>query len=220
MPPPTSPLPLSTIVTLSMYSAGLPAVGLNHTANGVPVPLTPVMWTFSRCSALPARNLMPYRPVPMPLIDRLRRMTTSLAPALTITPVVPVLEIPPATPSQLMVIDLVMVTVPKPPGSRQSISPLAAVLEIAPAKVLHGAVRLHGLTSSPTPDTHVRGAWANAVPWSRNRTRPANSQRGRRSLRCIIWYVSPMVDCVSANGQNPHQRTRGVKPITRSRGAN
>src|SRR5256885_3912353 len=41
---------------------------------------------------------------------------------------------------------------PKPPGSRQFISPFAAVFEIAPAKVLHGAVRLHGLASSPTPD--------------------------------------------------------------------
>ncbi len=38
--------------------------------------------------------------------------------------------------------------------------PPAAVFEIAPAKVLHGAVRLHGLTSSPTPETHVRVAWA------------------------------------------------------------
>jgi hypothetical protein len=33
-------------------------------------------------------------------------------------------------------------------------------LEIAPAKVLQGAVRLHGLTSSPTPETQVRVAWA------------------------------------------------------------
>jgi hypothetical protein len=54
----------------------------------------------------------------------------------------------------------VIVTAPKPPGSRTLISPPAAVLEIAPAKVLHGAVRLHGFTSSPTPDTHVRDAWA------------------------------------------------------------
>src|SRR5688572_17562802 len=38
--------------------------------------------------------------------------------------------------------------------------PPAAVFEIAPAKVLHGAVRLHGLTSSPTPETQVRVAWA------------------------------------------------------------
>src|ERR1700710_2319869 len=62
-----------------------------------------------------------------------------------------------------MVIDLVIVTVPKPPGSRASISPPAAVLEIAPANVLQGAVRLHGLASSPTPETHVRVACADAV---------------------------------------------------------
>src|SRR4051794_20156157 len=55
-----------------------------------------------------------------------------------------------------------MVTPPNPPGSRQLISPPLAVFEIAPANVLHGAVRLHGLTSSPTPDTHVRVAWAEA----------------------------------------------------------
>src|SRR5829696_5744411 len=59
-----------------------------------------------------------------------------------------------------MVIDLMIETAPKPPGSRQLISPPAAVLEMAPAKVLHGAVRLQGLTSSPTPETHVRVAWA------------------------------------------------------------
>src|ERR1700755_1846154 len=55
-----------------------------------------------------------------------------------------------------------MVTAPKPPGSRQLISPPAAVLEMAPAKVLQGAVRLQGLASSPTPETQVRDAWANA----------------------------------------------------------
>ena len=59
-----------------------------------------------------------------------------------------------------MVIDFVTLTAPKPPGSSTEISPPAAVLEIAPANVLQGAVRLHGLTSSPTPDTQVRGAWA------------------------------------------------------------
>src|SRR6266849_2862098 len=62
-----------------------------------------------------------------------------------------------------MVIDLVMVTAPKPRGSRQSISPPAAVFEMAPAKVLQGAVRLHGLASSPTPDTQVRVACAWAI---------------------------------------------------------
>src|SRR5215831_8109480 len=55
---------------------------------------------------------------------------------------------------------LVMVTAPNPPGSRASISPPGAVLEMAPAQVLQGAVRLQGLASSPTPDTQVRLAWA------------------------------------------------------------
>jgi hypothetical protein len=59
--------------------------------------------------------------------------------------------------------DFVIVTAPKPPGSRQLISPLAAVLEMVPANVLHGAVRLHGLASSPTPETHVRDACALAM---------------------------------------------------------
>src|SRR5258708_6882505 len=63
-------------------------------------------------------------------------------------------------PPPSMVIALVMVSAPNPPGSRASISPPGAVLEIAPAKVLQGAVRLHGLASSPTPDTQVRLAWA------------------------------------------------------------
>jgi hypothetical protein len=59
-----------------------------------------------------------------------------------------------------MVMDLVMVNPPKPPGSNAEISPPAAVFEIAPAKVLQGAVRLQGLASSPTPETQVRVAWA------------------------------------------------------------
>jgi hypothetical protein len=36
-------------------------------------------------------------------------------------------------------------------------------LEMAPAQVLHGAVRLQGFASSPTPETHVREAWAWAI---------------------------------------------------------
>ena len=64
----------------------------------------------------------------------------------------------PAAPS--IVIALTIVTAPKPPGSRASISPPAAVFEMAPAKVLQGAVRLHGLASLPTPDTQVRVACA------------------------------------------------------------
>jgi len=47
--------------------------------------------------------------------------------------------------SLVMLIDLVMVTAPNPPGSRTLISPPAIVFVIAPANVLQGAVRLHGL---------------------------------------------------------------------------
>src|ERR1700742_4127904 len=75
-------------------------------------------------------------------------------------PVVPAINTPASVFSQSMVMDLVTVSAPKPPGSMQLISPPAAVLEIAPAKVLQGAVRLHGLASSPTPETQVRVACA------------------------------------------------------------
>src|SRR5712691_1763427 len=75
-----------------------------------------------------------------------------------LTPLVPAASMPAKVAVQSMVIDLVMVTAPKPPGSRQLMMPLGSVFEIAPANVLHGAVRLHGLTSSPTPETQVRVA--------------------------------------------------------------
>src|SRR5687767_3047185 len=103
---------------------------------------------------------MPLIPLPAPFMDMLRRITVSFTPALTITPVVNDDKMEPPIPPPSMVIDLVMVTAPKPPGSSTEISPPAAVFEIAPAKVLQGAVRLHGLTSSPTPETQVRVACA------------------------------------------------------------
>src|ERR1700688_2782182 len=86
--------------------------------------------------------------------------TLSVAATLTMMPSVPETSTPPSTPSAIRLIDWVMVTAPKPPGSSALISPPGAVFEMAPANVLHGAVRLHGLASSPTPDTHVRVAWA------------------------------------------------------------
>src|SRR5438045_6614560 len=103
--------------------------------------------------------------LPAPLMNSPRRITlivfgVAVARSLTFTPLVPAARIEPNVPVQSMVIDLVIVTVPKPPGSRQLISPPAAVFEMAPAKVLQGAVRLHGLTSSPTPETQVRVACA------------------------------------------------------------
>src|SRR6185369_10835922 len=99
------------------------------------------------------------------------------------TPVVPAFRIPASVPSPLMVMALVMVTTPKPPGSRTEISPLAAVFEIAPAKVLQGAVRLQGFASSPTPETQVRVAWAFAIElMPRVRTKSAKQFKKRRAL--------------------------------------
>src|SRR5262245_2109513 len=128
------------------------------------------MITTPPAITLPPVMRMPIMPVSMPLKLMLRRRTvlrTSPAPKLLngmLMPLVPLNRIDPNISWQSMVIDLVMVTAPKPPGSRQLISPLSAVLEMAPAKVLHGAVRLQGLASSPTPDTQVREAWACAGP--------------------------------------------------------
>src|SRR5258708_15431215 len=86
------------------------------------------------------------------------------------------------------VIDLVIVTAPKPPGSKASISPQAAVFEIAPAHVLHGAVRLQGLASSPTPDTHVRDAYAWAIDEKANmKISIANNLIVNRNL--LIWSL-------------------------------
>src|ERR671927_461264 len=101
----------------------------------------------------------------------------AVAESLTLTPLVPAARIEPK-PAPLvpsMVRFLVMVTVPNPPGSRQSISPLSAVFEIAPAKVLQGAVRLQGFTSSPTPETHVRVAWALAEAVTRTKNDNSSS---------------------------------------------
>ena len=67
------------------------------------------------------------------------------------TPAIPANDPPPS-----MVRDLSIITMPKPPGSRTSISPPGLVFELAPAKVLHGLVRLQGLASSPTAETQVR----------------------------------------------------------------
>src|ERR1700709_2949459 len=87
-----------------------------------------------------------------------------------------------------MLSDLVMVTVPKPPGSRQLISPWAAVFEIAPAYVLHGGVRLQGLASSPTPETQVRVAcaWAGAA-----KSRGANASPNAATESAIFLISKP-----------------------------
>src|SRR2546430_7310699 len=83
--------------------------------------------------------------------------------------------------------DLVIVMAPKPPGSRQLISPPAAVFEIAPANVLHGAVRAHEFASSPTPETHVRVAWAAACE---TQTSP-NATVATPATKILVLICSP-----------------------------
>src|SRR5215471_2707949 len=73
--------------------------------------------------------------------------------------------------------------------------PPGAVFEIAPAKVLHGAVRLHGLASSPTPETHVRVAWACAGTepsiGTQMRPRAASSSELRIAFPPPTWIWEP-----------------------------
>src|SRR5689334_6077815 len=149
--------------------------------------------------------LMPLNPVvvPAPLIERSRSVTMielgdPLALSLTFTPLVPErrIEPKPAPFVPLMVIDLVIVTAPKPPGSSVLISPPAAVLEIAPAYVLQGAVRLQGFTSSPTPDTQVRVAcaWAREVTVKVKRVTAMIFKVKRNLLICVL-LLGVELDC-------------------------
>src|SRR5215213_1421450 len=179
-----------------------------------PLPRKPKMAQFSTCSALPEMNLTPSKPVFAPLIDRLRSVTkmvlgVAVSESLTFTPLVPAASIEPKpwplVPS--MVKFFVIVTVPKPPGSRQSISPLSAVFEMAPANVLQGAVRLHGFTSSPTPDTHVRVACASAVIAAAMQ----NKKRAQRRKRICLIKFSPVVGFGS--GQAPGWRDQSLAGI-------
>src|SRR3954468_5313213 len=83
----------------------------------------------------------------------------------------------------------------------QLISPPWAVLEIAPAKVLHGAVRLHGLASSPTPETHVRVACADAAAGTISATSATN--RATLTIRRLVTITpgapSPRGDAASVH---------------------
>ncbi len=168
-------------------------------AISIPSPEKFSITTFSKVNSAPSRNLTPSTPrvVPAPLMLRLRRITLSvdrLVVMLITKPFSPLASTDPqpepVPPS--IVIALVMVSVPKPPGSRTSISPPVAVLEMAPEKVLHGAVRLHGSASLPTPDTQVRVAWAWAIVTNaRVNTSTANALIVNRNLviRSLLPYV-------------------------------
>src|ERR1700731_2216038 len=109
-------------------------------------------------------------------------MMTSVVWALTFTPLTPGEDRMETTwpPPPSSGIDLVIVTVPKPPGSSASISQPAGVFGVAPAQVLHGGVRLHGLTSSPTPEIQVRVACACAGAIARPATKSAPRSADKR----------------------------------------
>src|ERR1044072_3006905 len=154
-------LPLPAMFTPPNVPAVLPLLMMCEFVASTFTPLfkNPWIFVFMIQTLLAVRTRMPVVPVPAPLMSS-PSSTTSAAALLTIIPVVPAARMPPITPLHRIVMDLVMLTAPKPAESRQLISPEVAVFEIAPGKVLHGAVRLHGLTSSPTPETQVRVACA------------------------------------------------------------
>src|ERR1700694_4486362 len=139
----------------------------------------------------PELNCTPTIPVPRPSMSRPFRITASVAPALMLNPLVPDTRTPAVPASQEIVIALVIVRAPKPPGSRQLISPAAAVLEMAPANVLHGAVRLHGLASSPTPETQVRVAcaWAGADASNGRKNPTMIANKAMRRIICLQIYA-------------------------------
>src|SRR5215469_9031037 len=93
-------------------------------------------------------------------------------------------------PPPSIVIDLLIVSAPKPPGSSASISPPGAVFEIAPAKVLQGAVREQGLASSPTPEIQVRVAWLYPTLADNAASTAMLRKRGRNLMAhspCTVW---------------------------------
>src|SRR5437868_3990836 len=149
------------------------------------------------CRMTPADvMLMPFKPVPKPSISIPFRVTLIRVPAggaMTMA-FVPETSTLPSVYSQLMVMPFAMVTAPKPPGSRQLISPSVAVFEIAPANVLQGAVRLHGLASSPTPETQVRVACACADPVCRE---SANIAPSMVHGNATFFILSSLVDLTS-----------------------
>src|SRR2546422_6189094 len=97
------------------------------TETSIPLLRKLVIEQFSTFTCLPARYLMPFSPLPAPFIDKLRSVTTSFVPALMMTALTVANRIPASVPSPLIVMDLVIVTAPNPPGSSTEISPHAAV---------------------------------------------------------------------------------------------
>jgi hypothetical protein len=71
-----------------------------------------------------------------------------------------------------------------------------AVFEMAPGQVLHGAVRLHGLASLPTPETQVRVACALAG----DATTPAQRKSPREQRTALYFDMFPSVHRIPSPG--------------------
>ena len=131
--------PLLMAVTSSEAFATPAPPGLNWTAWLLKRPIQHFsMWT-SRRDHVEADGA---RAVTDGLSIARLRSVTFLPTALMMIPWVAAARTPACDPSPSMVSDLVMVTAPKPPESSTLMKPPSAVLLIAPANVLHGAVRL------------------------------------------------------------------------------
>src|SRR5262245_36616488 len=160
MPEPPKPAPLS-VITESETNSFAAALGTKLMPNArlevePRKPRTRVLWT---CSVPPPVKLMPLTPAPLPSMSRPDSVTVSVAAVVTVTPVAAVVMAASVW-SQTMLIDFAIVTAPYSAVSTQVIAPPAAVLAIAPAKVRHGAARLHTAASLPFDATKVRAAWA------------------------------------------------------------
>src|SRR5215204_530789 len=176
----SSPPPLRSSTMPRPEPAKLPSMTQSSMKTSVPSEAAPVM-----------RMLLAPRSVPLMLRFR-RRTVLRVSPARVKpskrieTPTVPLFRMVAFAPVPSMVTDFTMPTTPKLPESRTLIWPLTFVFEIAPAKVLQGAVRLHGLTSSPTPETHGR-VWACAATDTVKRNvRKAKILKGARMLAMYL----------------------------------
>src|SRR5439155_10967889 len=80
-----TPPPALSLMTQSLIMRWAVSLG----SKSIPAVVNLKMTEFSTLSPAPARKRIPLSPVPMPLMSRPRRVTTSLTPALTTMPLVP-----------------------------------------------------------------------------------------------------------------------------------
>src|SRR5579864_2473312 len=182
IPPPALPRAIESLMkTLLVVDGG---------STSMPKPLKSLTVQLSICSVPPAVKLIPEVAVPWPSRSSPFNTTTSLEPALTVIALPLVTRMVATVPLATMEIALPIVTAPKSPESRTSISPPAAVCESAPEKVRHGALRVQALLSLPVADTQVWEARAQ-LAWA-----PVNSVK-RDMIGRLSAYLLRFVDMPS-----------------------